>query len=217
MNTVFGPNIGPDLCGHVVPAREFFALTPTIGELRRQIKDKQKQLSPWALPLNLIPDAILSGIKSVGMFSFRQSWGEPNNFSQCFSWAKDRKLEFLLPRTTASGENAAMSFHSVGSLDELITDPKWGILEPKQSPAKIPELLLLPASVVDGTGNRLGRGGGFYDRFLLQFRTQVSIAIAVVHESFFVDSIPSQFLHTGDARVDGVLTSRSFSDFRRFL
>lgn len=49
----------------------------------------------------------------------------------------------------------------------------YGILEPTGEPAPLPEqgvLGLIPCLAASPQGVRLGRGGGYYDRFLPQFR-----------------------------------------------
>ncbi|TDA66950.1 MAG: 5-formyltetrahydrofolate cyclo-ligase [Clostridia bacterium] len=60
----------------------------------------------------------------------------------------------------------------------------WGILEPKTEalrpvdPSEI-DLVLVPGVAFDRHGNRLGYGGGFYDRFLAQLPAHsASIALA---------------------------------------
>lgn len=56
-----------------------------------------------------------------------------------------------------------------------LTSGTWGILEPKPDcvravdPAEI-DFVIVPGVSFDLNGNRLGYGGGFYDRFLLQTR-----------------------------------------------
>lgn len=50
-------------------------------------------------------------------------------------------------------------------------------------------LVLVPAFAVDGHGNRLGRGGGSYDRALARVKSEVPVA-ALLFEDELVDSVP---------------------------
>ena len=63
------------------------------------------------------------------------------------------------------------------------------------------ELLLVPALAVDRRGYRLGRGGGFYDRWL-PGRAPGRV-LAVVYADEVVDEVPHE---PHDRRVDGALT-----------
>jgi 5-formyltetrahydrofolate cyclo-ligase len=73
------------------------------------------------------------------------------------------------------------------------------------------DLVLLPALAVDTAGNRLGQGGGYYDRFLASL-SQVARpprTAAVVYADELVS--PGSFEHTAlDIPVDGVFTPRSW-------
>lgn len=62
-----------------------------------------------------------------------------------------------------------MSFAPYNRNTEL-TDGLWGIRQPRDSQLLdnplVPDLLLVPLVAFDSAGNRLGRGGGFYDRYI---------------------------------------------------
>jgi 5-formyltetrahydrofolate cyclo-ligase len=63
-------------------------------------------------------------------------------------------------------------------------------------------LVLVPALAVDRSGNRLGRGGGSYDRALTRVR-QGQPVLAVVHDEEVLEAIP---VDRHDVSVDGALT-----------
>ena len=67
-----------------------------------------------------------------------------------------------------------MSFHFITSLEQL-EKGKFGVLEP--IPSLCPEvtdwsrsICIVPALCYDSAGYRLGYGGGYYDRFLSQYK-----------------------------------------------
>ncbi|WP_312183005.1 5-formyltetrahydrofolate cyclo-ligase [Arthrobacter sp.] len=78
--------------------------------------------------------------------------------------------------------------------------------------AKKLDLLFIPALAVDAAGSRMGKGGGYYDRFLARFRAAggTGRTVAVVHDHEFLPAggVPADAL---DAPVDGVLTPSGFT------
>lgn len=62
------------------------------------------------------------------------------------------------------------------------------------------DVVLVPALTVDRSGNRLGRGGGSYDRALGALPTGVPV-IALLHSGELVDGLPAE---PHDVRVDAV-------------
>lgn len=60
------------------------------------------------------------------------------------------------------------------SIHQELEESKWGILQPGQDSVEIPpqelDVILVPGVAFDRKGNRMGYGGGYYDRYLLQVR-----------------------------------------------
>lgn len=100
--------------------------------------------------------------------------------------------------------------HGYGMLEPLAAEPRW-------EAGTDQTLLACPGRAFDREGNRLGRGGGFYDRFLTGLAAagalrSVSI-VGVGYEIQFVETIPSTPLdHPVDLLVTEQRTIRFDSD-----
>jgi 5-formyltetrahydrofolate cyclo-ligase len=66
------------------------------------------------------------------------------------------------------------------------------------------DVVIVPALAYDPQGNRLGRGAGYYDRFLAKLRPGVT-SIGVVFDQQIVDGVPT---NQRDMAVDIVVTDR---------
>lgn len=80
-------------------------------------------------------------------------------------------LQWVFPRVESK---QSMRFFKVINTDELITS-SWGLDEPPADPERAVDAeqitgCIIPGLAFDKTGTRLGRGGGFYDRFLQNFK-----------------------------------------------
>lgn len=91
-----------------------------------------------------------------------------------------------------------------------MTENHFGIKEPKLDvcavcPLANLDVILLPLVGFDSKGNRLGMGGGFYDRSLAPFRNQQTrpLLIGVAHDCQQVDSLP---IESWDIPLDGIVT-----------
>ena len=80
-----------------------------------------------------------------------------------------------------------------------------GILEPgAETPVVSPgevDLILVPGMAFDPTGGRLGRGKGYYDRFLGNGKT-----IGVCYQSALLPQVP---MEAHDRRVDAIVTDQT--------
>ncbi|MDX1484054.1 MAG: 5-formyltetrahydrofolate cyclo-ligase [Alphaproteobacteria bacterium] len=87
-----------------------------------------------------------------------------------------------------------------------------GIPEPDAGAEEIhPDVILVPLLGFDGTGRRLGYGGGFYDRSLASLRRRQEIcAIGIAYADQEVDSLPPG---DHDEPLDWVVTERGSRRF----
>lgn len=111
--------------------------------------------------------------------------------------------KLCLPRI----ENNNLCFHEYNFADELINGP-FGTQEPKPDSKTIaPDIILTPLLAFDENGNRLGYGGGFYDRAFVQFPKAIKIGIA--YEAQQISHIPTE---DHDIKLDFLITEfKAFS------
>lgn len=87
------------------------------------------------------------------------------------------------------------------------------ILEPRFDEQKLiaPEdldLVLMPLVAFDANGNRLGQGGGYYDRAFAQTNHPVLIGVA-----YACQEVPQIAAQPWDVKLHGVVTAESFKIF----
>jgi 5-formyltetrahydrofolate cyclo-ligase len=112
-------------------------------------------------------------------------------------------IEICAPRM--DWEARAMQPGVLDAID-LIETRRHGIREPMADAAQIPvealDLVLVPGVAFDAAGNRLGRGAGFYDRFLATLPQSAHI-VGVCFENQRVERVPTA---PHDARVSMLVT-----------
>ncbi|CAN5348201.1 5-formyltetrahydrofolate cyclo-ligase [soil metagenome] len=97
--------------------------------------------------------------------------------------------------------------------DAQLLRGQLGIMEPSpQSPAVLPDIVLVPLAAFDRMGHRIGYGAGHYDRTFEQLRTAKDIvAVGLALDVQEIDVVPA-LAH--DVRLDFVLTETRTLDFR---
>ncbi len=99
-------------------------------------------------------------------------------------WSKHKNI--YLPRV--NGDDLDIIKYEPGMLHK----GSYDIMEPEGNDTVKPQvldLIIVPGVAFDRSGNRLGRGKGFYDRFLAQTH---AVTIAVCFDCQLVDHIPTE-------------------------
>ena len=98
-----------------------------------------------------------------------------------------------------------MNFCSWSRGDPLRVN-KFGIPEPVSSKIFYPDILLVPLVAYDNNLNRLGYGGGYYDRFIEKLeKTKKIIKIGLAFSFQKISSIP---IDQYDKRLDFIITEK---------
>jgi len=94
-----------------------------------------------------------------------------------------------------------------------LTPGTWGILEPSSqcvpvNPGEI-DLVIVPGVAFDSAGNRLGYGGGFYDRFLPSIRNDTPLVSLAFELQVRNNVYPAEH----DVRIHLLITEERVLDF----
>ena len=141
-----------------------------------------------------IRDALLDApqVQMAGTIAVYYSIGtEPDTHGLVFALWK-RGSYVLLPLLRPDGD---LDWASYEGPDSLVPGPR-GLLEPGEPPrgpgaVARANAVLVPALAVDRAGNRLGRGGGSYDRALARVGPQVPL-LALIYDAELLDQVPAE-------------------------
>jgi 5-formyltetrahydrofolate cyclo-ligase len=151
-----------------------------------------------------IRDALLElpQVQMAGTVAAYYSIGsEPDTRGLVFALWK-RGTYVILPLLRPDGDLDWASFEGPES---MVTGPK-GLREPGEAPRGVgaiasADVVLVPALAVDGHGNRLGRGGGSFDRALARVGPLIPV-IALLYDGELVERVP---VEEHDTPVRGVV------------
>lgn len=90
--------------------------------------------------------------------------------------------------------NKELRLYEIKELSELSTGymgiPEPAVPEERERDINDVTLVIMPGAAFDPKGNRLGYGGGYYDRILSRLRRRIPL-VALAYEEQIVDSLPS--------------------------
>lgn len=185
----------------------------TKDELRREIRTRRRARS--------VEERALAGL-AIAEHAAPYLQGHPVTVTSFMSLptepqtdALNRRLldagtRVLVPRIVGSDlhwvELAADSEFTIGAMD--IREPKGPAV-----PLRAVRAMFMPALAIDGDGNRLGQGGGFYDRALAavaRHRDGGPLRIALAFDDEIREWLPTEWF---DSPVDVVITPAGVRTF----
>ncbi len=102
----------------------------------------------------------------------------------------------------------------ISSFDDNMETDEHGLRTPRSGqplPPSAIDLVVVPGLAYDTQGNRLGRGGGYYDRFLSRLRRSAT-SVGLSFDTQIIDAVP---IDERDVSVNTVVTERRITRGRR--
>ena len=102
-------------------------------------------------------------------------------------------------------KNSSMNFF-VWSTNDPLNINKYGIPEPIANRMIFPDILLVPLVAYDKNFNRVGYGGGFYDRYIK--RTKKIKNILTIGLAFSYQKVKKIPIEKNDVKLDFIITEK---------
>ena len=113
-----------------------------------------------------------------------------------------QKYQISLPRIKKKSQ---MDFFLWSTEDPLLIN-KYGIPEPTSNKIMYPNILLVPLVAFDKYNNRIGYGGGFYDRYIKKLRKNKKIiTIGLAYSFQKIKEVPT---NNYDIKLDFIMTEK---------
>ncbi len=179
----------------------------TKQEIRHRMKAKREALSKKEIKER--SSMIFSNLLSVPEFfradvvhTYVSSKNNEVDTHQLIRWMLKEKKRVIVPIVDA--QTKQMKHSEIYSLSEL-SFSKLGIYEPSLErlvKASNIGVVIVPALAVDRHGNRIGFGGGFYDRFLTDMKAP---SIALAYDFQLISELP---VESFDAKISYIVTDK---------
>ena len=174
-------------------------LRRTMQTLEAQLSEKYKQTSSQAIAMHLL--AMPEYLAAETVFCFVGTSCEIDTMA-ILTHALSSEKRLCVPRCVDKG---IMELCQITTLDQLAPGT-YGLLEPSADAPTISiddvDFAVLPCTTCNHAGQRLGKGGGYYDRFLSHYRGGT---VLLCREKLIREEIP---VEPHDYPVPWVLTER---------
>ena len=130
---------------------------------------------------SLLALSLKQDLKRIGCYL---SFGSEPATDSFIELAKAKGIEIACPRIEPDGQMVMAVLESETVSSALgFREPTGQVIEPKDL-----ELIIVPALAIDYEGKRLGRGAGYFDRYLERYKAAV---VGLVYDAEFLPKVPS--------------------------
>ena len=174
------------------------------SQIRKKILKirKQKKIKKFTFDFDLILNILKKKKVSGKIIGGYYPYNYEINILQILEKFEKKKFNITLPKIK---KNSQMDFFQWSMNDPLAIN-KFGIPEPISERIKYPDVLLVPLLAFDKNFNRIGYGGGFYDRYIAKIRKRKKIlTIGFAYSFQKVKKIPT---NSYDIKLDFIITSK---------
>lgn len=184
-------------------------------ELRKKYRNIRKNISKFERFKRSykLYNNLKSAISSYDEFLIYVSTDEEADTIRIIKYLLKNKKKVASPRI---GEDNTMEFYYYDDIKDLSNDNVFGnvyIKQPKPERKCIPtkkSVIVIPGILFDYKGNRLGYGGGYYDRYLEKYRYLYRLAICYDFQ-YIRDEKEEIETDEYDQKIDMIITDRTIA------
>ena len=163
---------------------------------------KQKKIKKFIFDFDLILNILKKKKVLAKIIGGYYPYNYEIDILQILEKFEKKKFIITLPKIK---KNSQMNFFQWSTENPLVIN-KFGIPEPISKMVKYPDVLLVPLVAFDKNFNRIGYGGGFYDRYIKKIRKRKKvITIGFAYSFQKIKKIPT---NNYDIRLDFIITDK---------
>ena len=173
------------------------------SKIRKEILKirKQKKIKKFIFNFDLILSILKGNRVSGKIIGGYYHYNYEIDVLQILEKFEKKKFIITLPKIK---KNSQMNFFQWSTNDPLAIN-RFGIPEPISKIVKYPDVLIVPLVAFDKNFNRIGYGGGFYDRYIENIRKRKKVlTIGFAYSFQKVKKIP---INNYDIKLDFIITS----------
>ena len=173
-------------------------------ELRRKRIEHAASLPPEvsALVFNRPPEKALALVPdgaTIGLYRSDEGEAPSRGYIKFFF---ERGHSIALPRVTTLVKPMEFRRHTDPYEESDLEAGVWGLRQPGVgAPVVMPEVLFMPLVGFTAKGDRLGQGGGYYDRYLAAHPQTIAIGMA-----WDIQEVPELPVELHDMRLSAIVT-----------